>query len=42
MASSTDKTQLLRDIDQKLKRVEDCFECFWEDFKNITYVGDDI
>ena len=42
MASSTDKTQLLNDIDQKSKCVEECFECFREDFKNITYVGDDI
>ena len=42
MASSTDKTQLLHDIDQKLKCVEECFECFQEDFKNITHVGNDI
>ena len=42
MASSTDKTQLLHNIDQKLKCVADCFECFQEDFKNITFVGDDI
>ena len=42
MASSADRTQLLDDIDQKLKWVKECFECFWEDFKNITYVGGDI
>ena len=42
MASSNDKTQLLYDINQKLKHVEDCFECFQEDFKNITFVGNNI
>ena len=42
MASSIDKTQLLYDINQKLKHVEDCFECFQEDFKNITFVGNNI
>ena len=42
MASSNDKTQLLYDINRKVKHVEDCFECFQEDFKNITSVGNNI
>ena len=42
MASFADKAQLLHSIDQKLKRVKECFECFQEDFKNVTYVGGDI
>ena len=42
MATSNNKTQLLRDINWKLRHVEDCFECFKEDFKNITFVGNNI
>ena len=42
MATSNDKTQLLHDINQKLRHVEDCFKCFQEDFKNITFVGNNI
>ena len=42
MASPADRVQLLDNIDQKLKRVEECFECFWEDFRNIAYVGSDV
>ena len=42
MASSADRVQLLNNIDQKLKQVEECFECFQEDFQNLTYVGSDV
>ena len=42
MASPADRAQLLDNIDQKLKRVEECFECFREDFRNIAYVGSDV
>ena len=42
MATSNDKTQLLHDINKKLRHVKDCFECFQEDFKNITFVGNNI
>ena len=42
MATPDDKTQLLHDINQKLRHVEDCFECFKEDFKNINFVGNNI
>ena len=42
MATSNDKTQLLRDINWKLRHVKDCFKCFKEDFKNITFVGNNI
>ena len=40
MASPADRAQLLDDIDQKLKRVEECFECFREDFRNQDVGGD--
>ena len=42
MASLAGRAQLLDNIDQKLKQVEECFECFQEDFRNIAYVGGDI
>ena len=42
MASPADRVQLLANIDQKLKLVKECFECFQEDFRNIAYVGGDV
>ena len=42
MADSSDRAQLLHDINQKLQHIEDCFECFQEDFKNIAFVGNSI
>ena len=41
MADSSDRAQLLHDINQKLQHIEDCFECF-QDFKNIAFVGNSI
>ena len=42
MADSSDRAQLLHDINQKLQHIEDCFECFQEDFKNIAFVSNSI
>ena len=42
MASSLDQVQLMQCIDEKLKHMNECFECFKEDFENMLFVGNNV
>ena len=36
MVGSLDQVQLMQHIDEKLKHMNESFECFKEDFKNMV------
>ena len=42
MASTTEHSLTLNRITEKLKHINDTFECFKEDFANFIHVGNDI
>ena len=42
MASSLDHVQLMQSINERLKHMNECFECFKEDFENTSFVGNKV
>ena len=42
MVSSSDQVQLMQHINEKLKHVNESFECFKKDFENTLFVGNNV
>ena len=42
MVSSLDQVQLMQCIDEKLKHMNECFECFKDDFENMLFIGNNV